>query len=263
MKVEKLSVFKLNQLINPDADIKIFDSLESTNVTAKQYAETGAAEGSIIIALSQTGGKGRLGRKFFSPESSGVYFSIILRPKVKTEEISLITPVAAVAVSKAIETITKKSPKIKWVNDIFVNGKKVCGILSEAAFNSGGNAEYVILGIGINLFTPKNGFPDDIKNIAGSLMSEDESLNPNELVAEVVNNFFETYKDLTDKNILTEYQKRMLLIGKNINYTQNGEQKSGVVEGIDQAFRLIIKNENGNPLHLQSGEVTIKSNILW
>lgn len=257
--INKLTSAEIKALLKIDSEVSVFDRLESTNLTAKLKAAEGANEGDLIIALSQTGGRGRLGRKFYSPEATGVYFSIVLRPKINTEEISFITPVAAVAVAKAIEELTQKAPKIKWVNDIFVNGKKVCGILSEAAFNSNGSAEFVILGIGINLITPEGGFPDDIKNIAGGLADKDEILNANELVAAVVNNFFELYKNLRAQDTVTEYQKRMLLVGESINYTQNGEEKSGTVEGIDDAFRLIIKNKNGDLTHLQSGEVTIGS----
>lgn len=252
----------IKSLLKNGSQVSVFECLESTNLTAKVDATKGAKEGDVIVALSQTGGRGRFGRSFYSPDSSGVYFSIILRPKIMAEEISFITPVAAVAVSQAIEEITKKSPKIKWVNDIFIKDKKVCGILSEAAFNSDGSAEYVILGIGINLFSPKGGFPNDIKNIAGSLMEDGEKLNPNELIAAVVNTFFELYKDLKAEKTVKEYQKRMLLEGARVDYIQNGEQKSGVVEGIDDSFQLIIKNENGDLTHLQSGEVTIGSNIL-
>ena len=255
--INKLTSAEIKALLKIDSEVSVFDRLESTNLTAKLKAAEGANEGDLIIALSQTGGRGRLGRSFYSPEGTGVYFSIVLRPEIKVEEISLITPVAAVAVANAIEALTKKSPKIKWVNDIFVNGKKVCGILSEAAFNSKGYAEYVILGIGINLLAPKGGFPEDIKNIAGGLADKDENLNANELVATVINNFFELYKNLKARDTVTEYQKRMLLVGENINYIQNGEQKSGTVEGIDEAYRLIIKNKNGDLTHLQSGEVTI------
>jgi len=259
VKYEKISAEALQEQINANVNIRIFECLDSTNTSAKHYAEDGMPEGGLIIALSQTGGKGRMGRSFYSPENCGIYFSLILRPKIPPEDISLITPVAAVAVAKAFEDIAKKSPKIKWVNDIFVNGKKVCGILSEAAFNVDGRAEYVILGIGLNLLEPKGGYPEDIKNIAGSLFSENEDFSPNEILAAVVNNFFEFYKALKSKAVLEEYQKRMMLIGERINYTQNKIENSATVQGIDQKFRIILKNENGDLIHLSSGEVTIGS----
>lgn len=249
----------LKSLLKSDYEIKIFESLESTNITAKNEANQGADEGTVIIAHSQSGGKGRLGRSFYSPKNSGIYLSIILKPHIPLEDITLITPIAAIAVAKAIESVTNKSPYIKWVNDIFINNKKVCGILSEAAFNNDGSAEYVILGIGINITSPKGGFPEDIINIAGSVYEEDETIKANELIAAVINNFFEMYKDLNSPTLPKEYQSRMMLMGSEINYTQNGAQNSGVVMGIDERFHLIIKKENGDLIHLQSGEVTIGS----
>ena len=255
-----VSADALKKFLKVDCNIKIFDILESTNITAKNDAKNGAAEGTLIIARSQLGGKGRLGRSFYSPKNSGIYFSLVLKPNIPPKDITLITPTAAVAVALAIETVANKNPKIKWVNDIFVNGKKVCGILSEAAFNSDGTAaQYIILGIGINLTTPKGGFPEDIKNIAGSVYEENETPYINKLIAEVINNFFEFYNELNSPTLPLEYQNRMMLIGDNINYTHNGIQKSGIVMRIDERFRLIIKKENGDLIHLESGEVTIHS----
>ncbi len=260
MSQNKVTANEIKAHLKTDLPVSVYSCLESTNITARLKAADGAREGDLTIALSQTGGRGRMGRSFYSPESSGIYFSLVLRPRIKAEDISLITPVAAVAVARAIEEIARKSPKIKWVNDLFINNKKVCGILSEATFCGDGSAEYVILGIGINLVTPKGGYPQDIKNIAGSVFNKDEAFNANKLVASIVNGFFELYTDLKSENTLEEYQKRMMLIGSNINYTQNGVQKSGSVAGIDNKFRLIIKNEKGESVHLQSGEVTIGSN---
>ena len=262
MSHETLTYDGLKKLLKTDCTVKIFETLESTNITAKNEAKNGAAEGTLIIARSQSGGRGRLGRSFYSPKGTGIYLSIVLKPDILSEDITLITPIAAISVSKAIETVTKKSPLIKWVNDIFLNNKKVCGILSEAMLNSEGSAEYVILGIGINLITPVDGYPDDIKDIAGSVYQKDETPNINSLIAAVVNNFFEMYKDLNSPALPNEYQNRMMLTGSNINYIKNGVQESGVVMGIDKNFHLIVKKENGDLAHLQSGEITIGSKIL-
>ena len=263
MNVKNLSAEAIKSLLKGDSEVMLFNCLESTNSQAKGLAVSGKAkEGDVIIALSQSNGRGRMGRSFYSPKGCGIYFSIVLKPNIPQKDICLITPVAAVAVALAIEKATEKSPKIKWVNDIFINGKKVCGILSEAALNQSGGAEYVILGIGMNLNPPQGGYPSELKNIAGSIFESNEDFNANKLVADTVNEFFALYKDLYSKTTSNEYKKRMLLMGEEINYTQNGEQKSGVVAGIDEAFRLIIKNENCDPLHLQSGEVTIKSETI-
>ena len=159
----------------------------------------------------------------------------------------------------AIEKAAGKSPKIKWVNDIFLNGKKVCGILSEAAFTAGGESLYVILGVGINLVSPKGGYPEDIKNIAGSIFEGEEVFDANCLVADIINNFFDCYKDLNNKDLPIEYRKRMMLIGDNINYTVNATRKNGKVVGLDERFRIIVESDAGEREALQSGEVTIGS----
>jgi len=260
MNCNNISVEKLKNLINKKIEISLFDCLKSTNLTAKQKAEDGAPEGSIIIARSQTGGRGRLGRSFYSPEKSGVYFSLILKPDFSPEDITFITPITAVAVSLAIEKITKKPTGIKWVNDIFVNGKKVCGILSEAVFSSELNKfKYIILGIGINLFTPENGFPDDIKDIAGGLLKNGEEIDINSLLAQIFNNFFEMYKSLKSPEYLTAYREHLMLKNKEVTYIQNGKTQKGTILDIDESFSLIIKNESGKKVHLKSGEVTIGS----
>lgn len=255
----KLSAENIKSLLKNNFKVEVFDCLDSTNTTAKNLALEGGAEGDLVIALSQRGGRGRMGRSFYSPKGDGIYFSVILRPKIKAEDISLITPTAAVAVAKAFEDIAKKSPKIKWVNDIFVNGKKVCGILSEAAFNTDGTAMYVILGIGINLYAPENGFPEDIKSIAGSLLEPNEKIDINLLLSNIINNFFKLYKDLKSTDTVDAYRTRLLLKNQKVNYIKNGEPKSGTVLDIDEAFQLVIETESGKTEHLQSGEVTIGS----
>ncbi|MBQ7108587.1 MAG: biotin--[Clostridia bacterium] len=260
MSVIGLSADKIKHLLKIDSKVMLFESLESTNLFAKELAASGkACEGDIIIALSQTYGRGRLGRSFYSPACCGVYFSIVLKPNIPINDISLITPVAAVAVATAIEKATNKSPKIKWVNDIFLNGKKVCGILSEAAFTADGIGSYVILGVGINLVSPKGGYPEDIKNIAGSIFEGEEVFDANCLVADIINNFFDCYKDLNNKDLLIEYRKRMMLIGDNINYTVNATRKTGKVVGLDERFRIIVESDAGEREALQSGEVSIGS----
>lgn len=252
----------LNKLVsNKSINFKVFNSLESTNKTAKEFAEKGAKEGTVIVAKKQTGGRGRLGRNFYSPDGTGLYFSIILRPEFSPKENLLITPAAAVAVSTAIESLLKAKTEIKWVNDIFAKGKKVCGILSEAKLNAFVSTEYVILGIGINLAMPKGGFPKDIEHIAGALIETPKSDTANEIIAKTVSNFFDIYdyENLRSKTVYNEYNKRLMLKGRNVGYTENGEVKSGTVLGIDRSFNLIIMQNDGKEIHLKSGEITIGS----
>ena len=183
--------------------ISTFDVLESTNTTAKELAQNGADEGTVIIAKEQTAGKGRLSRTFFSP-NGGLYMSIILRPTISSEKTTFITAAAAVAVCRAIKTVTGIDTGIKWVNDIYLNGKKVCGILTSGAINSEKkNLDYAILGIGLNIDPPKGGFNKEIKNIATSLFKEncDEDTKAR-LTAEILNEFFDLYRNI-EKNTVS------------------------------------------------------------
>lgn len=147
----------------------ILEETESTNSFCKELSRE-FKEDLAVIALSQSKGKGRLGRSFFSPKGGGIYISFLLHPHLNAEDCTKITTAAAVAAAKAIDFISRKNTLIKWVNDIYLDGKKVCGILTEAGFS--GNAQkldYAILGVGINLYDPENGFPDDLKEKAGSV----------------------------------------------------------------------------------------------
>ena len=148
-------------------DIIEKDSVTSTNTELIEMAKNGAKEGTVLIASEQTAGKGRTGKSFYSPEGSGVYLSILLRPDFKPEDALFLTTIAAVATAKAIESVSDKEAKIKWVNDVYLDNKKVCGILTESALSSDmEKLDYAVVGIGINLCPPEGGFPDDIKNIA-------------------------------------------------------------------------------------------------
>ncbi len=253
---------QLNIPLAPSCHVKYYECLPSTNETAKEFAANGAEEGTVIVANHQTAGRGRLGRNFFSPDS-GLYFSIVLRPSLNIEESLLITTAAAVAVCRAIETVTKQTALIKWVNDIFVNNKKVCGILCESSLKAGTNQlEYAILGIGINVTTPKDGFPAEISKIAGTLTEETENNIKNELFTEIITEFFSIYTTLTKKEFLPEYNRRMLLIGKTVSVCTAQGEKEVKVLGIDSNFGLKVQFADGSVSTLSSGEVTIGSNTM-
>lgn len=252
-----LSNKKLEKLINGSVSLKIFECLESTNKTAKEMAKNGAAEGELIIAERQTGGRGRLGKSFFSPEG-GVYFSLILRPKFSGEDIVLITTAAAVAVCRAIEKLSSKKAKIKWVNDVFVDGKKACGILTESLIKHNGGVDYVILGIGANISPPKDGFPDDIMNIAGTVFEEKKSFIREHFIAETVNVFMQLYKDIFSLKIRQEYKSYSVVLGKSVSFEYNGTEKTAEVVDIDERCRLVVKSGN-EILTLCSGEVSLGS----
>jgi BirA family biotin operon repressor/biotin-[acetyl-CoA-carboxylase] ligase len=200
-----------------------------------------------------------MGRTFYSPKSSGIYFSVILRPTLNIEDSLLITTSVAVAVAEAIEQVTAVKAEIKWVNDIFANGKKVCGILTEASLNfEGGGLEYAVVGIGININT--NDFPEDMKEVAGSVLSEQSSnaLISSRLIAEVLNNIAKSMNSLTSKKYVDEYRKRSFLLGKDIFVLKGKETLPAKAIDIDDKARLIVEYENHLKETLSSGEVSIR-----
>ncbi len=240
--------------------ISFYESVDSTNTMLKKMAENGAPEGTVIIAAEQTSGRGRLGRSFSSQNGTGIYFSILLRPDMKPTESLLITTCAAVAAAKAIESNTGRVASIKWVNDIFVRDRKVCGILTEASFDlENGRLSYAVLGIGINMYFPEDSVPDDIKGIAGGIFDEKPDGDAvSRIVADVINNFFADYKTLSGRHFLFDYTTRSYLDGKAINVIKPTQVRKATALGIDEDFRLHVRYENGEEEFLSSGEVSTK-----
>ena len=243
----------------------VLKSTGSTNADAKISAENGAPEWTVIIAESQTDGKGRMNRKFCSPQGSGIYMSIVLRPTFTAEESLAITTSAAVAVSKAIENLSKKQTGIKWVNDIYIADKKVCGILTEAAIDHEGlKLKYAVLGIGINVCPPPNGFPEEIKNIAGAVFENEEISDgfKEKLIAEILNEFENLYSILPDRSYMEHYRNRSILTGKEVDIIKCGTAcGEGTVEDISDDFGLIIRHSDGTRETLSSGEVSVKKKV--
>lgn len=223
-----------------------FESLDSTSSYARRNAEALPLP-CIITASHQTSGRGRTGKSFFSPKDTGLYMTLLIKANPKA---SLITPAAAVAVCKAIEKLTDISPSIKWVNDIFVGGKKVCGILSEC-FCIGG-ATYIAVGVGINLTTAE--FPEELKQAA----SLGIDCRKDELSTLITEGIAEYINSPDDDIIRDEYESRLFVIGKTVNYEKNGIPYTATVEGINNSCNLIVKNDDGSHDILSSGEISIK-----
>lgn len=253
------SVTGIKEHLKCNCDISIFETLESTNITAKQAAADGKPQGTVIIAREQTGGKGRLGRKFFS-SIGGLYMSVILRPDLSPDITTLITAAAAVAVCRAINKVCGIGTGIKWVNDVFLGGKKICGILTQGAASQKNNGiDYAVLGIGLNINRPKNDFPSEIKSIAASIYKTPCDANTqNRLIAEILNEFFEIYKDISSREFLTEYRERSIIIGKEVLCVGADGEYTATVNGIDDNAHLIVTRKDGETLTLSSGEVRIK-----
>ena len=240
-------------------DFLQLETVDSTNEYAKKCAVSGAKEATVIIAEQQTKGKGSKNRSFFS-YADGIYMSIILRPEISPTESLLITTCAAVAVSRAIDKICGKKTGIKWVNDIFLDGKKICGILCESALKPNEEQlEYAVLGIGINFSGSADELPDDIKDIAGFIFEKGVNGKIKEdLILEILDNFFMFYKNLEKREHLDEYRSRSILIGKNVLCIGNGDQFKATVIDIDDNAHLIVKTDDGNIKNLYAGEVSLR-----
>ncbi|MBE6748237.1 MAG: biotin--[acetyl-CoA-carboxylase] ligase [Ruminococcaceae bacterium] len=256
LSLEKIKEFLCEELQN--ADINIFDEVTSTNTLLKEQGRS-KNEWCTVIASSQTGGKGRLGRSFYSPENTGVYFSVLLKPDLKIEKAILITTAAAVAVTKALEKLGAENPQIKWVNDIFINNKKVCGILTESVINSvSKKLDFAVLGVGVNLFEPKGSFPEDLKSIAGAVFSEEMPDIKERFVAEFLNGFYKLYKNLSTASFMNEYREKCFILGKEISVISDESVRKGIAKAIDENARLEVEFSDNHIEFISSGEISIK-----
>lgn len=243
-----------------DLDLTVLPTAPSTNALVREKANQGRPEGCIIIACEQTDGRGRYGRQFFSPVDSGVYLSLLLRPTAYSpQQATCLTAAAAAAMCQAIEAVTGQRPGIKWVNDIFLHGKKVCGILTEAAVGlETGTLNYMVLGAGVNLYPPVKGFPEKIQPIAGSVLERSCPEAKNRLVGEFLNRFWDFYAHPECRAYLEDYRARSLAIGRNVTVLSAGKAVSAYAYGIDDDFRLLVRYENGDTEALSYGEIRIQ-----
>ena len=244
--------------------IQVQESVTSTNTVLKGLAEQGGAEGMVLLAQEQTQGKGRLGRTFFSPKGTGLYMSVLLRPRFSAEEALSITTAAAVAVAEAVDQVTGQHARIKWVNDVYLRGRKVCGILTEAAvdFESGG-LQYAVLGMGINIREPEGGFSPELAQVAGALFPGEVPAGARtRLAAAILNRFFSYYQALPDRTFMKAYAKRSLLTGMEVAYTQGDRAGEGLVLGVDEEARLLLRLPDGREQAFSAGEVQIKKDFL-
>lgn len=243
-----------------DLDLTVLPTAPSTNALVREKANQGCPEGCIIIACEQTAGRGRYGRQFFSPVDSGVYLSLLLRPTAYSpQQATCLTAAAAAAMCQAIEEVTRQQPGIKWVNDIFLHGKKVCGILTEAAVGlETGTLNYMVLGAGVNLYPPAEGFPEEIQPIAGSVLERSCPEAKNRLVGEFLNRFWDFYTHPECRTYLEDYRSRSLAIGQNVTVLSAGRAVSAYAYGIDDDFRLLVRYDSGKTEALSYGEIRIQ-----
>lgn len=266
--------------------VYVLKTVESTNLTAKKMALEGASAGTVIIAEEQTKGRGRMGRSFYSPPSRGIYMSFILKPRFDASKAVLITTAASVAVCRAIEKVTGVSCSIKWVNDLYAGGKKVCGILTEAVTDfETGQIEHIVLGIGINYSTTSEEFPEALSEVAGSLFHSGADNSPhsdenghgeteegydwtagknvashpvppsrNRLIAEVINQVLTMNEELESRSFIGEYRSRSMVLGKEIRILAPGRahEERDFSKGIP-AYALDVDDNGGLVVRYEDG----------
>ena len=248
---------------SPVRGVVCLASVDSTNTYAKGLALSGGTHGTLVAADRQTAGRGRRGRSFFSPPGTGLYISLILRPRIELERFQTVTIAAAVAVCRTIESLTCRRPRIKWVNDIYLDGtnglegadgeeRKICGILTEAVSDvESGAIESVVVGIGLNVST--RDFAPDLARVAGSLFPG--SVSRNRLAAGIAERLLDCQERLGDPELIREYRDRSLLLGRGVCFIRDGAECRGVALDIDAQGCLLLREEGGTVVTLRSGEV--------
>lgn len=232
---------------------------DSTNTRAKELAAGGAPEGTLVIAEKQTSGRGRRGRNWFSPTEMGIYASLILRPSIPPNEAPKIVLITAVAVADALAKMSGLQATIKWPNDILVREKKIAGILTEIGTEMD-LVNYVIVGLGINVNTPHDCFPREIRDEATSVFIETgERVSRVNLIRDYLN-LFETYYGLflggKSENLIERWKKSANIIGRRIMVDQSGRRYTGEVMDIDEDGALLVKGSDGRTSRLFSGDIT-------
>lgn len=254
-----LSEKEIREKLETGRELKIiiYPTIDSTNNEAKRLIANGLEGVALIIADEQSGGRGRRGRGFFSPAGAGVYMTLVLRPRVSMSEAASLTTAAAVAVALAVERLSGKHVEIKWVNDVYLEGRKICGILTEAIgdFESG-SVQSVLVGIGINMYSCE--FPEEIRERAASLCTGTMGINRNEMIAAVTNEVMRLYADLGDKSYLKPYREHSMVIGREVDYYENDKPVRAFALDVDDTGALIVKNEDGSIKTLSGGEITLR-----
>lgn len=238
---------------------ELFDKLPSTNTELKNRACLGAPEFTVLAAIEQSAGRGRSGRQFYSPPGCGVYFSILLRPKLALSQLSSVTPAAAVAAAQALEALSGEEAQIKWVNDVYFRRRKAVGILSEIGTDlESGALDYLVCGFGVNLYPPPEGYPAALSGIAGSVFPEKPA---HDLRAQAIAAILDAFLDaleLPKSRLLSLYREKSLLAGKTVIVQRGAHSVKAQVSGIGDDFSLHILREDGIEEHLRAGEVHLK-----
>ncbi|MEA4911443.1 MAG: biotin--[acetyl-CoA-carboxylase] ligase [Oscillospiraceae bacterium] len=237
--------------------VEVRESVDSTNARLLAAGEAGEAQGAVLLAGTQTAGRGRMGRNFYSPDDTGIYMSVLLRPQTGADAMA-VTAQAAVAACEAIEAATPARPAIKWVNDILIGERKVCGILAESRALTAQGGGFVVLGIGMNVYAPPEGFPAQIAGVAGCISAQRQSGLRSALAAGFLNSFMHWYADGCPQELAAAYAHRCALTGKRVRVLRACGERAALVLGTDAQCRLRVRYDNGEEEALGSGEISIR-----
>lgn len=241
-------------------EVTYFDLTDSTNTQARILAEQGAPHGTLVVADQQDGGKGRRGRSWVSPAGEGIWMTILLRPEMNPINASMLTLVMALAAEKGIRETTGQKSLIKWPNDLVLNKKKICGILTEMSTDQM-EIKYVLIGIGINVSQTE--FPDEIKETATSLYKESGELTPrSKIIAGIMaalEEYYEIFMKTEDMSGLIEvYNERLVNLGNEVCILDPKGEFRGISTGINEAGGLMVRLEDGSETEVISGEVSVR-----
>lgn len=259
-RITASEILSRNQASWVGKSIEYFEVTDSTNQRIYDFAEKGREEGLLAVAEEQTGGKGRRGRSWVSPPGTGIWMSLLLRPKVEPQKASMVTIVAALAMTKAMEKITGMEIRIKWPNDVVLNGKKVCGILTEMSAELE-EIHYIIVGIGINANTES--FPEDIQDRATSIYLESgKKVERAAFIAEFCVQFEQYYERFLEMGNLAflkeEYESYLINIGREVKIIKKKEERVRKALGINELGELIVAKSDGTTEIIFSGEVSVR-----
>ncbi len=239
-------------------EVEILENSQSTMQDAKAAAAQGKTAPLLIVADAQSGAHGRFGRPFFAPKGGGIYMSLLLQPNQSFAELPQYTLLAAVAVSQAIDALSGKTSTIKWVNDIYLDGKKVCGILSEATSDfESGTISQVIIGMGINFSIPDADFPLELQEKAGSIFPASAPVLRNQLIHTIWENFFRLLSQPAS-DYLSTYREKSFVLGKTVHFTQQGKTYSGRASAITDRGELVVETAE-KTFTLSSGEISLQA----
>lgn len=238
------------------------EQIDSTNTEAKRQAMAGAPDGLVVLAEEQTGGRGRLGRSFQSPRGTGLYLSALLRPRLAPETVANLTAWVAVAVCDGVEACCGVRPQIKWTNDIVLNGKKLCGILTELGLESETNSlDYLVTGIGINTNQRREDFAPEIRDMATSLALElGRPVRRVELARHVIQALDRMYQNFPENKAayLDRYRQDCLTTGHPVQLITPTQRREAQAVEIDGQFRLVVEFPDGSREALMAGEVSVR-----